>query len=69
MGSRFLAQFLDFLWTYLAEDSRMDNPEAGYPEEFSCICLLVRDPQVTKIVQYYCIFFTVAEKQPPRQNF
>ena len=50
------------------QDSRRDNPEAGYPDEFSCISLLVRDPQVTTIVQYYCIFFTVVEKQPPRKN-
>ena len=50
------------------QDSRRDNPEAGYPEEFSCISLLVRDPQVTTIVQHYCIFFTVVEKQPPRKN-
>ena len=50
------------------QDSRRDNPEAGYPEEFSCISLLVRDPQVTTIVQYYYIFFTVVEKQPSRKN-
>ena len=48
--------------------SRRDNPEAGYPEEFSCISLLVRDPQMTTIVQYDCIFFTLVEKQPSRKN-
>ena len=30
---------------FLVEDSRRVNPEAGYPEEFSCISLLVRDHQ------------------------
>ena len=34
-----------FLWAFLVEDSRRVNPEAGYPEEFSCISLLVRDHQ------------------------
>ena len=33
------------------QDSKIRGPQLGYPEEFSCISLTVRDAQVTTIVQ------------------